>query len=79
VKRFNGSSTRVIGADAAGHIHVDPVAGELSDTAREVGRSSTKARPVRKHVPEYLTNTNDSWAGHHIEVSSFRVMAQEKH
>jgi hypothetical protein len=79
VERFNGTPTQIIGADAPGHIHVDSVSGELSDTAREVGRCSTKARPVRKHVPQYLTNTNDSWTGHHGEISSFRVMAQEKH
>jgi hypothetical protein len=79
VKRFNGSPTQIIATDGAYRVHIDSIAGELSDTAREVRRCPTKARPVWKHVPQYFADTNDRCARHHREISSFPVMAQEKH
>src|SRR5262245_33861279 len=77
MERFKGPLTQIIATDSAWRIHIDPVSGKRCDAAGEVGRRPTKARAIRKHIPQDLANGDDSSAARHGGVSTFHMQINE--
>jgi len=73
LERFNGFATQIIATHGTCRVHIDPVSGKLRDAASEVGRRSTKAKAIRKHVPQDLANADDSCAARYGKISTFHV------
>jgi hypothetical protein len=54
-KQFDGASSEIVAADAAGNTHVDPRATEACGAAGKVRRRAAKVSAVGKNIPKNLT------------------------